>query len=326
MFDVDTCESGFVYYLNPINTAMRTGDLLAIVSSKVLEDYSQTIDNIIYEIDIKQPPAPNLLTKKAEILISKHKLDLQEIRQDLGHQAIKEADILAYIDKVKSSHLRCGFGTREKIGIIGGVSGGGALIVIDALLKIPSMQASCIFDQELSYVGKEVLGVPIIGNIEKLASSLLNKTIDKVVIAFNRNLEERASLYTQLRQQGVPFCNIIDPSVEIRNQVELGTGNIILAKSYIGAYCQIGDNNFITSGTHLEHGNILGSHCAFGPLVATSGNVTIGDRVRFATGIVVEPDISIGNDVVISSGAVIRHNIDGNKVVKLNYAQTIIDK
>jgi acetyltransferase-like isoleucine patch superfamily enzyme len=48
--------------------------------------------------------------------------------------------------------------------------------------------------------------------------------------------------------------------------------------------------------------------------------------VRFATGIVVEPDISIGNDVVISSGAVIRHNIDGNKVVKLNYAQTIIDK
>ena len=98
---------------------------------------------------------------------------------------------------------------------------------------------------------------------------------------------------------------MIDPSVDMRSSVTLGVGNVILGHAYIGPCSSIGDNNFISAHVSLEHGNVLTSHCAFGPAVYTSGNVTIGSNVRFGTGIFVEPNVSIGSRAIIGSGQTI---------------------
>ena len=204
----------------------------------------------------------------------------------------------------------------ERIGILGGVSGGGALIIIDAILRNSNQIAVGIFDNDSSNHGQEVLGVPIVGNIESLLKAVENGKIDSVVIAFNRNLEERSLVFNDLKEKGVLFTNVIDPSVEIRTGVEIGEGNVILAKTYIAACTKIGDNNFISSNICIEHGNIIGSHNAFGPGVFTSGNVIVKDRIRFGTGVFVEPNISIGQGVTLGSFVLIDRDIEDNVVLK----------
>ena len=96
----------------------------------------------------------------------------------------------------------------------------------------------------------------------------------------------------------------------------MGTGNIIHALSHIGPNTIIGNDNYITAQTSLEHHNVLGSHCTFGPGVKTSGTVTIGDCTRFASGIYVEPYIEIGENCIIASGTVITNNIPDRVVVR----------
>ena len=139
--------------------------------------------------------------------------------------------------------------------------------------------------------------------------------VNGVVIAFNRNLSERHRVFLELVEKDIPFVNIIDPTVDMRTGVQIGTGNVVLGNVYIGACTKIRDNNFISANVVLEHGNSMGSSCAFGPGVFTSGNVKIGDLVRFGTGIFIEPGLTIGSECVVGSGQTIVTSIKDNTVL-----------
>ncbi|SCM79293.1 conserved hypothetical protein [uncultured Pleomorphomonas sp.] len=250
------------------------------------------------------------ITKKAELLIRRYKLNQSAVEAFADGARITEELVSAFISRQQiGGFARVGVGAGRKVAIIGGVGGGGALIVADTIARIGDMQAVAIYDRAAEFHGKSVLGVPIVGTTDKLEGDLKAGYVDAVVIAFNRNLEERHRIFEELAGRGVPFTNVIDPSADIRSGVEIGIGNIILGHVYVGACSRIEDNNFISANVALEHGNVLGSSCAFGPGVFTSGNVTIGNRVRFGTGVFVEPGINVGNDSIVGSGQTLVTNI-----------------
>lgn len=318
--DVEASISGYLYWIEKSGSQVVSDKLLAIVTSAPLDDPRKVISAALEEERTNKSAGQRGFTKKAELLIKRHNLDSEELKNHFDHK-ISEQDINQYLEQENAINFRRGFVSMQRIGVIGGVAGGGALIVVDALLRNTSMQPVYIFDRDKKFKGKEILGVPVEGEMALVAEYVADGRLDAVIIAFNRNLAERGEVFEELSKQNIPFCNVIDESVDIRSQVKIGIGNVILANTYIGPCTQIGNNNFITSGTHLEHGNVLGHHCAFGPAVATSGNVSIGDRVRFAAGITIEPDIIIGDDSVISSGAVIRENVSKNHVLRVEYSQ-----
>ena len=79
---------------------------------------------------------------------------------------INEQMIIDFSEKIKNNYARIGVGGMERIGIIGRVSGGGALILIDSILKSGRQRAVCIFDKSLEFINKEILGVPVVGDSE----------------------------------------------------------------------------------------------------------------------------------------------------------------
>lgn len=255
-------------------------------------------------------------TQKAGILIKKHGVDLVALAQFAPSGDINEELVQRYLDQGKNAKVRMGMVDLQRIGIIGGVSGGGALLIADSLLASKTQRAVAIFDQDSSKHGSNVLGVTVAGTMETMREWLARRQLDAVVIAFNRNLDDRKKAYADLANAGVPFANVIDATCEIRSQVRIGTGNAILGRAYIGACTSIGDNNFISANVCLEHGNTVGSHCAFGPGVFTSGNVTIGDKIRFATGIFIEPSLTIGSNATLSSGSIITTHVPEGCVIK----------
>jgi acetyltransferase-like isoleucine patch superfamily enzyme len=96
----------------------------------------------------------------------------------------------------------------------------------------------------------------------------------------------------------------------------LGTGNVILAFSHIGACSEINNNNFLSAYTSIEHHNKLRNSCSFGPGVLTSSSVKIGDKVKFGTGIFIEPFVKIGSNSTIASGSILTGNIPDGHIVK----------
>lgn len=313
VIDVSAENTGYLYHLTEPGQRVGVGQPLALVSDEPLENPAEVASQIEQESKTSKNKS---ITKKAELLVRRHKLDFANVLEFAHGSLINEDLVSRFLKETMSNGHRYGQVSRQRVGIVGGVSGGGALIVIDSILRNPSQEAVCIFDQDCQLAGRHILGVPVVGSIELLQEWLDVGRLDAVVIAFNRDLEERWRVFDRLESQGVPFCNVIDPSAEIRTKVEMGNGNVVLGRVYVGACSRIGDNNFISANVCLEHGNVVGSHNGFGPGVFTSGNVTIGSGIRFATGIFIEPAISIGDHSVIASGSIVTSDVKPGTTVK----------
>lgn len=316
VIDVTVDQGGYLYHLVGAGDCVTPGQALALVADDPVEDVEATLKALRAETG--QNDAQVRVTKKAEIVMRREGIEADAVRRQLGDDVatIDEAAVRDYIARARVNQRRYGMEDIQRVAIIGGAGGGGALIIIDSLMRSPDQRPVCIFDQNETLHGRAVMGVPVVGSLDLLGRMLEEGRIDAVVIAFNRDLRERAALFEKLSADGVPFCNVIDHAADIRSMVEIGTGNVILGHVYVGACSRIGDNNFISANVRLEHGNVLGDTNAFGPGVFTSGNVTIGNGVRFATGIFVEPEVTVNDGAVIASGSVLTVDVPAGSVVK----------
>lgn len=313
VIDVEAGAAGILHPLVESGDRVIPQQILAVLADEPIDNMEAALAALSSEAEASDP-AESQVTKKAEILMRRHGIALEQLGKELT--VVDEAAVSQFIERRGALERRLGMGHLQRVGVIGGVGGGGAAIVIDSLLRSTTQQPVCVFDRDEAWHGRTVLGVSVVGTLDALPVMLERDELDAVVIAFNRDLNERAALFERLMAEGVPFCNVIDVKAELRSLVTVGSGNVILANAYLGTCTTIGDNNFISANVCLEHGNRLGNTNAFGPGVFTSGNVTIGDRVRFATGIFVEPGVSIGNEAVIASGSVLTVDVGAGVTIK----------
>jgi sugar O-acyltransferase (sialic acid O-acetyltransferase NeuD family) len=219
-------------------------------------------------------------------------------------------------------------GKIQRILIIGG--GDGAVPLLDVLAKTPEQQAVAILDDNPELRGKKVNGVPVTGGIdvEQIVALYEQDEFDAAIISISTIIKLRAEIFEKLKSRGIPFANIIHPSVVKGFNVKMGEGNVIMAFTHLGACASLGDNNFISAYCSIEHHNEMGNHCSFGPGVITSSRVIFGDQVRCGTGIFIEPKIHIGAKSVIGSGCIIWQNVPDGAILKskLNYVERASNK
>jgi UDP-3-O-[3-hydroxymyristoyl] glucosamine N-acyltransferase len=190
--------------------------------------------------------------------------------------------------------------------------------VLDVLAKTPGQQAVAILDDNPDLRGQKLNGVPVTGGIDVdwIVDLYEQGEFDAAVISISTIIKLRAEIFEKLKARGIPFANIIHPSVVKGINVKMGEGNVIMAFTHLGACASLGDNNFISAYCSIEHHNEMGSHCSFGPGVITSSRVIFGDQVRCGTGIFIEPKLKIGARSVISSGCIIGRNVPEDTILK----------
>jgi len=318
--DVNAEIDGYLFHLVEMGQKVRIGSPFAVIAE---ENDSSVKDKI--EVEKVTPETSEAgkeerrWTKKAAILAKKHGLDIQAIPA-VG--VVQEADVWNFVkrgarrdEELALPDEDAFFGKRgERIVLLGG--GRGAVQVIDAILGTDRQKVVGILDDNRGLHGEKILGFEILGPISMLHELWDKKEFDKLAITFSNDLGRRAALYEELAGQGLPFANIIDRSVRIHSNVEIGTGNVIIANCRIGACAIMGNNNFLSAYINIEHHNVLGDHCTFGPGVFTSSRVQIDNRVKFGTGIFIEPGIHVGSESVISSGSILTVDVPERSIVK----------
>jgi sugar O-acyltransferase (sialic acid O-acetyltransferase NeuD family) len=267
--------------------------------------------------------AAGSISRKAEALIKRYNLDAAAVLaaypdgrvgerevEDFRTRGAAATRLNPYVDASFSHHLM------ERVAVIG--VGGAATQIVDALASSARQRAVMLLDRNPALHGERVFGVPVVGSSDlgEVVRRHRAGEFDAVVIAFNTDLDARATMFDSLRAEGVPFANVLGPNVLIRTGARIGTGNVLLANTYVGALAEIQDDNFLSSHTCIEHHCRLGSHCAFGPRVTFSGMVTVGNRVRFGTQIAIEPMVTVGDRAVIASGSVLTANVAPETIVK----------
>jgi acetyltransferase-like isoleucine patch superfamily enzyme len=209
-----------------------------------------------------------------------------------------------------------------RIALIG--AGLGATQVIDILQAAESGTAVAVADDDASRWAGEVMGVPVVGGLERLVKLFGEDAFDAAIISISTSVSARARLREVLAGNGIPLANAIDPTVRLAAGVRFGKGNVVCAFCHFGVGTVVGDNNFLSAFNSYDHHNRLGSDISTGPACTTSGLVIVGDRVRFGTGIHLEPHVELGDDVEVASGSVIVASVPAGHAVKRRTVTTAV--
>jgi sugar O-acyltransferase (sialic acid O-acetyltransferase NeuD family) len=316
--DIEATSPGYLVCLAEVGKSLKVGELLAALTDQPNEDISPLLP-------APEPPTgtkERRWTKKAALLARRMGIDLEKLAVQVPGRVISEQDVLTAqkdahtTEEPKGDLVDEAYADRkaERVLVLGG--GGGAVLVIDIMARIPTQRPVGVLDNNPKLHGKAIMGVPVLGPTSRAEEFWEAGFCDGVIITFVRDLKERAEYFVRLSARGVRFTNVVDASADIRSNVSLGSGNLIIGHSYLAPCVRIGDNNFLAVSTCIEHHSLVGSHCAFGPRFTASGRVVIGNRVKFGTGVCVEPFVTIGDDAVITSGAILTGHVGANSVVK----------
>jgi sugar O-acyltransferase (sialic acid O-acetyltransferase NeuD family) len=337
IFEIESPSSGYFFPLRSVGEAVEVGVTIGAITDiqvtqdeliGLLEKEEQTQENT----DLVPETSGSTLTLKAQLMAKRLGIDPTELAQD--GKKITEEDVRKYAESRNTSRQsdhaqmdtvrdRYPDGKIERVIIIGG--GDGAVQVLDVLAKTPGQEAVAILDDNPELRGKKVNGVPVTGGIDmdRIVDLYERGEFDSAVISISTIIKLRAEIFEKLKDRGIPFANIIHPSVVKGINVKMGEGNVIMAFTHLGACASLGNNNFISAYCSIEHHNEMGNHCSFGPGVVTSSRVIFGDQVRCGTGIFIEPKLRIGAKSVIGSGCIIWQDVPEGVVLKskLNYVE-----
>ncbi len=191
----------------------------------------------------------------------------------------------------------------HKLIILG--AGGHAKVVIDCLLQLPNIDIIGILDANTDLIGKEIMGVRVLGNDDLLHAyspyqvQLVNG-LGSIDIP-----KQRRAIYDKAHAAGFHFFSVIHPTACIAKDVKLGEGVQVMAGCVIQPGTVIAPNVLINTRATIDHDCHLHAHVHIAPGVILSGNVEVEEQTHIGAGAIVVQGIKIGRQCLIGAGAVV---------------------
>lgn len=187
-------------------------------------------------------------------------------------------------------------------------AGGHAKVLIDTLQR-QSANILGVTDPDPELHGKDVMGIPIIGN----DNSILQYGVNDIVLVnglgkVNRS-NKRIQIYDTFKKRGYIFTRVIHRSAVISPGAYLAEGVHIMAGAIIQTLATIGVNTIINTRASVDHECIIGDHVHIAPGATISGGVEIGDSVLVGAGATIIQGIHVGASSIVGAGAVVTEDV-----------------
>ena len=117
-------------------------------------------------------------------------------------------------------------------------------------------------------------------------------------------------IVVDITNQNITYPNIIDPTVDFLDpdNVKMGKGNVICAKSFVSCNVEMGDFNLYNVGDGIGHDSRIGNYNVIMPNVNISGGVQIGDENMLGVKSTVLQYLKIGNQVRLGANSLLMKN------------------
>lgn len=192
--------------------------------------------------------------------------------------------------------------SNARVFVVGG--GGHGKVVIDALFSAGDCVIAGVIDDDEKKLGRQVLGVPIVGSCAQLSSLADDYRVDGIALAVGENYI-REQLFRRVKAAGLAIFRVIHPNACISRFAVLGEGVVVLAGSVINPGSVVGDNVCVNTCASIDHDCHLGYSCHVFPNATLAGGVHVGEFSYIGTGAVVIPNRRIGRFAYVGAGAVV---------------------
>jgi UDP-perosamine 4-acetyltransferase len=198
--------------------------------------------------------------------------------------------------------------TRKLCVILG--AGGHASVLLEALLLQSSEFEFVVLDSNKNLHGKEMLGVPILGD-DSLIPGLKRQSDTRFVIGVggSGNTTPRQRLYELALSSGLLPVSVLHPSAICSSTAILGEGVQLLAGCIVNAGAKIGVNTIVNSGAVVEHGCRIESHVHVASSATICGDVFVGEGAHIGAGATIKQGIAIGRGAIVGAGSVVIKDI-----------------
>ncbi|MBM7622971.1 acetyltransferase [Sporohalobacter salinus] len=200
----------------------------------------------------------------------------------------------------------------KKIVIIG--AGGHAKVITDIILKRKEKLEENIKiegfldDKYDKNEESEILGIPIIGSLERIRELSDDNVYFIIAIGNNKIREKIANEYDK-----VEYFTVIHPEAVIANGVEIEQGSVVMANTVINSCSIVGRHCIINTGSIIEHDILIDDFVHISPNVALAGEVKVGKGSWIGMGSNIIQGKSVGSDTIIGAGSVVVKDIGDNK-------------
>jgi sugar O-acyltransferase (sialic acid O-acetyltransferase NeuD family) len=193
-------------------------------------------------------------------------------------------------------------------------AGGHASVLIDALQQL-NADVLGITDPDETLWGKELMGVDILGNDDKIFD-IHPERIELVNgLGSTRNTRARQKLFETWQLRGYSFASVIHPKTILAASARVAEGVQILAGAIINPHTMIGANTVVNTGAILEHDCVVGNHVHIAPGVKIAGSVSVGSGTHVGIGSTIIQGVTIGDSCLIAAGAVVVKSVVSGSTV-----------
>lgn len=170
-------------------------------------------------------------------------------------------------------------------------------------------------------VEKEFLSEPTFDHLpvyplEDLAHQCPPASYDLLMAIGTSNMNLlRKRLFLQCKAMGYHFISFIHPSCTISDDVKMGEGNILLEKSLIQPFVEIGDGNLFWDNIAITHNDKIGSFNTIAGGVGLSGFVTVQNNCYLGKHSMVFDKVTISDFTLVGAGAHVKKDTNPYDVI-----------
>ena len=184
-------------------------------------------------------------------------------------------------------------------------SGGHAAVVIGTIRASGRVIAG-VLDDDPTRHGGELLGVPIIGGSDLLASD------DRpAVIAIGDN-RVRQRIAERLGDR--EWATVVHPTAFVDPASRVGVGTVVMAGAVIQPRVTVGRHAIVNTHASLDHDDVVGDFAHVAPGAAVAGTVIVEMGAFVGTGVSTRQGVRIGAWSTVGVGAAVVRDIPAGVV------------
>ena len=306
--DIESPENGFVRLMAKEGDTLAVGDRLAVITETVSEPVE-----IQKGGRLSTPASGSLrITKPARALAESLGVDLASLPTDW----LVTEEVVQQFPGAKET-LRVEFPDSDKPYILIYGAGGHAKSVMEMVLQNNVHTIAGIVDDDKHLMGKQVLGIPVLGT-RALLPALVEK---RVILAANGvggiiDITRRVRIFKLLESAGFTFPALTHPRATIEQSAIVGDGVQVFANAYVGSEAVLHPRCMVNTNAVVSHDCEIGAYTHIAPGALLAGHVHVGERTLVGMGVTTTIGVKIGSGVRIGNGAIILTDVPDKMVVQ----------
>lgn len=184
------------------------------------------------------------------------------------------------------------------------IGGGGHAKVVIATLQAAGVDVAGVLDDDAAKHGTTLLGVPVVGPVERAAEGGHEAVIAVGDNAVRRRIAERLA--------GVRFATAVHPAAVVHPSVEVGEGTVIFAGAVVQPDTCLGRHVIVNTAATVDHDGDLADYVHVAPGSHLAGNVALSEGAFLGIGSAVVPGVRVGAWATAGAGAVVVKDLPAN--------------